>query len=469
VIVQPTTRDVMRFAPPFGAPLLGLPWAGGASAGPAPPPDPAAIFGARLKVWINPRTLSGSDGDEVTSIPNLGDTGLVSALTGSAGVSPTLSRIRGARALRYSSLRRLSGAFSGALTQPTTCFAVACADGTQSTTRYLIDGDDATNYNRIYLSGANWGAAALNGSANTALGHTSALRNNEPFSVAFLANGLSSALRKNGSVVASGGAGTRVMDGITIGSSASPAAAANAQIGEVCVVTGTITSDEHAALQAYFAHYYGVGEAAVRLTMAGDSNTAGTGSTSGRGFRDAVGAWCWEGKHSGKWVDTVGLRNSAGARWNSQHRGTSGDVINDLQTNFLPELTGQYPTDIIFLMIGTNDARNNGASFTGATTRLQTLLSDIHTADPAVKVLVSTILDCNPSDATTAGNIVTYNAAIPGICATLDAGETWLKQADMRGAVGAYSGATFADNYHLNDAGYALAADHVKQQVARWL
>ncbi len=468
---RPTLREVVRYAaPPLGPSFFGAAWAG-STAGPTPPPPaPAAIFGARLRVWLNPRTLSGSDGDEITSLPNLADTGLIASVTGSGGSSPTLSRIRSARALRYSSLRKLSGAFASKLTQPTTTFIVGCADGTHTTTRYLVDGNSATDYNRLYLSATTW-PAQMTGSANTAINYASALKNNEPFAMSFLASGLSSQVRKNGSVVVASGSGTRVLGGLTLGCSFTGSAAANAQIGEVCVVTGTITGDEHDAMQAYFAHHYGVGETRAQLMMAGDSNTAGVGSTSGRGFRDAVGAWGWAEKRLGKWVDTVGIRNNAGTRWNSQHRGSSGDVINDLQTNMLGEIgaANQYPPDIMFLMIGTNDARNNGASFTGATTRLQTLLSDIHSANASIKVLVSTILACNPSDTTTAANIATFNAAIPGICATLDAGEVWLKQADMHGAVGAYNGTNFSDSYHLSDAGYALAAAHVQSQVLRWL
>lgn len=67
MIVQPTTRDVMRFAPPFGAPLLGLPWVG---AGGPQPWTPDSIAGCMLAIDPDASKVT-LDGSAVESVATL--------------------------------------------------------------------------------------------------------------------------------------------------------------------------------------------------------------------------------------------------------------------------------------------------------------------------------------------------------------------------------------------------------------
>ena len=135
----------------------------------------------------------------------------------------------------------------GAISQPNTIFIVANLKDVETTgTNYMVDGGSSSRHTFNTPNGAD----RLNqyaGSHNTALsGQT-----NGSALYTLIYDTTSSELRKNSSVQVSGDAGTRDMNGVTLGATYVNSAHAEFDLGEILIYDGLVSETDITAIEGY--------------------------------------------------------------------------------------------------------------------------------------------------------------------------------------------------------------------------
>jgi lysophospholipase L1-like esterase len=184
------------------------------------------------------------------------------------------------------------------------------------------------------------------------------------------------------------------------------------------------------------------------ILTAPDSITYGYQSTDGNGYRKQLFNHL---SGDGNTVNLIGSVQSGtmADNKNEGHSGATIDQISSFASASLPERP-----NVVLLHAGTIDM-NLPSDPAGAPTRLGSLIDKILATCPDALVLVAQIVPSG--NAATQANIVTYNAAIPGVVAARTA------QGSKVMVVGMYSRLLTPDDYvddlHPNDGGYAIMGD----------
>lgn len=203
----------------------------------------------------------------------------------------------------------------------------------------------------------------------------------------------------------------------------------------------------------------------IYIQPIGDSLTLGTGSTDGTGFRSLLEAWFRTNPTGSVWDVPYFLGPSADQTVfnRSFHWGVSGADIDDVTAGAAVNIGrssqnagAKIAPDIFLIMIGLNDARDNPGPYAGALTRYATMLSTIDALYPGKEYVVTTISDVNPAQTSTVTNTADFNA---GVAAVWAASGLNIHSWDAFGSVPwGPAGASYFDQFHWNDTGYALAA-----------
>ena len=189
--------------------------------------------------------------------------------------------------------------------------------------------------------------------------------------------------------------------------------------------------------------------ALIKIMPLGDSITYGVGSSTGGGYRLPL----WNDLRGlGFPINFVGSVQSGPASFDRENEGLPGWKINQIAAKVVTWLMTYRPS-IILLHIGTNDFFKNDDP-AHAPARLSHLLNLITTTLPGVTVIVAQILPL-PRSARLNGEVVAYNAAIPGIVQADVAQGKHIHYVDMYDAV---PPGMLPDQIHPDDAGYALMA-----------
>jgi len=227
------------------------------------PASPTSGGGVSPHVWYDADQITGlSDGDAVATWPDIGPNGDdVTQGTPAARPLYKTSILNGKPVVRFDgSDDYLQGALTnaGATTQPATIFAVAQLDATvldDGATRPIIDGDDSGHRTLLYKSGIpspdSWGiyaGTALYGSAG----------DSDTNIWCALFNGASSQFWLNGISEASGDAGSRALDGITIGALYDGARPWKGDIAEIIVYDAGLSNADKNEVGSYLATKYGL-------------------------------------------------------------------------------------------------------------------------------------------------------------------------------------------------------------------
>lgn len=126
----------------------------------------------------------------------------------------------------------------------------------------------------------------------------------------------------------------------------------------------------------------------LRVMPLGDSITAGTGSTTGDGYRLELARYMVEVQqiYTATWVGS----QTSGTQSNPHHEGHPGWTIADL-TAGIDGWMATYQPDVVLLHAGVNDARAGATEQTMAT-RMTTLLGRILADSPTVRVIVGDLM-----------------------------------------------------------------------------
>jgi lysophospholipase L1-like esterase len=187
----------------------------------------------------------------------------------------------------------------------------------------------------------------------------------------------------------------------------------------------------------------------IKIMPLGDSITYGEGSSTLGGYRFQL----WNDLRArGFPVDFVGSVKTGPASFDRENEGLPGWKINQIAAKVVNWLMIYRPNTIL-LHIGTNDFVKNDDP-AQAPARLSHLLNLITTTLPEVMVIVAQILPL-PRSARLNGEVVAYNAAIPGIVQADVAQGKHVHYVDIYDAV---PPSMLPDQIHPNDAGYALMA-----------
>lgn len=205
---------------------------------------------AGLTLWLDAGTISGSDGDLISTWADSSGNGN-DAAQATSGFRPTLqtNEANGLPVVRFdgSNDRLKTAAFSAALTA-STIFIFGKGTGTSVTTRFIDGLTSGTRQHMLYVGGQYWMFAGVDlhgGSADT---------NFHAMTSTF--NGASSALYVDGLLIASGSAGTQDMDGAIIGNDYSETAPHAGDIAEVIIYNSVLSSEDRASVEAYLATKY---------------------------------------------------------------------------------------------------------------------------------------------------------------------------------------------------------------------
>ena len=181
----------------------------------------------------------------------------------------------------------------------------------------------------------------------------------------------------------------------------------------------------------------------LRIMPLGDSITRGLGSSTQSAYRTELYRMLGA---AGLRVNFVGS-SSDGSGGDPNHEGHSGWRIQEIAA----EVDGwldDYRPDVVLLHIGTNDMRSDLYS-AGAADRLGALIDRITTDLPEAEVFVAQITGAR--NAADQRRIDLFNSAVPGIVA---ARHDRVHLVDQRGV----DSFAIRDNFHPNDAGYAMMA-----------
>ena len=192
-----------------------------------------------------------------------------------------------------------------------------------------------------------------------------------------------------------------------------------------------------------------VNRSSIKIMPLGDSITYGEGSSILGGYRFPL----WNDLRArGFPIDFVGSVQTGPASFDRENEGHPGWKINQIAAKIVNWLMTYRPS-IILLHIGTNDfVKNDDPAQTPA--RLSHLLNLITNTLPGVTVIVAQILPL-PRSARINGEVVAYNAAIPGIVKADVAQGKHVYYVDIYDVV---PPSMLPDQIHPNDAGYALMA-----------
>ena len=180
-----------------------------------------------------------------------------------AGNKPTLrlNVLNGLPVMRFDGTADyLQGAFTngGALAQPFTVFAVAQLDASvvnDDVTRFMVDGDDATNRLGLYKTSTTapdaWGIYAGTGLLGSAADTDWNIWTG-------LFNGVSSQFWHNGISEASGNAGAHQPDGISIGTSSGFTSFWKGDIAEIIIYAGNLPTADKNQVGSYLGQRYGI-------------------------------------------------------------------------------------------------------------------------------------------------------------------------------------------------------------------
>lgn len=444
------------------------------SSGSSAPPNPAQIItDGTLKIWLQGNLGATTSTSAFDALANQADVAVLASLTqGTSARRPKVSTIRGKQGLFHVSASQLwmSGAITGSFASSGTGFTVYTASrssGTGTLTRSATTG----NLTFLQTTGATWprNIVMAGATARTASG---VITEDEVYSQEAFFNQGSSLQYKNGVVQgAASTAGTNAYTGSLFwGSSATPSAYITGQEFMYVMVTRALTAGERTAMEAWVSYCIDHTGTQRGVLPLGDSLTQGVNSTDGDGWRSLLATYLDSNKLGGKWLFQNGdVRDLAFPQ--DKHHGVSGDPIANTQTavNSIMGVGAAYNIPIVCLMIGTNDCRNNGAVYvsgTGPGTTIQAyqdLVTSIDTKITAAtgthpRIVVTTVPACNTAQATALANIQDYNSNLVNVAwpALSGAGiqlHTW----DAYTVVGPWSATTFgADQFHMNDTGYAL-------------
>ena len=126
----------------------------------------------------------------------------------------------------------------------------------------------------------------------------------------------------------------------------------------------------------------------LRVMPLGDSITAGTGSTTGDGYRLELARYMVNVQqlYTATWVGS----QTSGTQSNPHHEGHSGWTLADLTTG-IDGWMATYQPDVVLLHAGVNDARA-GADATIMANRMTALLAKILADSPTVRVIVGDVI-----------------------------------------------------------------------------
>lgn len=192
---------------------------------------------------------------------------------------------------------------------------------------------------------------------------------------------------------------------------------------------------------------------AVTVMPLGDSITFGIGSSDGGGYRLPL----WNdllAQHIH--VHFVGSLQQGPDTFDTENEGHSGWRIDQIARHVVTWLH-EYRPQIVLLHIGTNDIAHNYA-LARAPDRLSSLIDEIASADPGVRIFVALIIPCFRNAFTLAQTAI-YNQAIPALVRSKFERGVYVQSVDMQGIPAT---SMLRSGLHPNDAGY-------KQMATIWM
>jgi lysophospholipase L1-like esterase len=198
----------------------------------------------------------------------------------------------------------------------------------------------------------------------------------------------------------------------------------------------------------------GSAAAQTRMMPLGNSITEGTGSSHNGGYRHDL---YYALQNANVAFDFVGSLQYGTGFPDIDHEGHSGILADQLTAQ---TYLANNPADVVFLEAGTNDI-SFGESATTVYNDLERIVDDIHSANAAIAIFLSTVI---PRKDSNARQQVTddLNALIPGLVSAKAAAGYKIFLVDNAGRIKAdpnWQTNLMSDNLHPNDAGYSLMAD----------
>jgi lysophospholipase L1-like esterase len=218
-------------------------------------------------------------------------------------------------------------------------------------------------------------------------------------------------------------------------------------------------------------------DAPCRIMPLGDSLTYGVGSATGGGYRAPLFAAALAAQQSVTFVGSMmnGPATVGGVPFPAAHEGYRGYSIDpgggrEGLSPLVDRVLAARPPHIVLLLAGTNDVGAAVIDAPHAPDRLGALVDRIAAAAPAALVVVAQI----PPSMDDAANsrIMAFNAALPAVVAARAAMGRHVVLVDAYGALAAradYKKALMFNQFHPNDAGYALIADRWYAAVKGYL
>ena len=144
----------------------------------------------------------------------------------------------------------------------------------------------------------------------------------------------------------------------------------------------------------------------------------------------------------------------------ADHSGVSGNSIADLDARIAAVIASQSPA-LMVLLIGTNDCRNNGATYdtTATPAAYAALLATIYAADNSLPIVACLVPP--QANATHNDNVTELNGNL--VATVFPAADSDITTVDLNSIITA--GSHLADGVHPNDAGYAIIASAIEAGI----
>ncbi|WP_235437780.1 SGNH/GDSL hydrolase family protein [Kitasatospora griseola] len=188
----------------------------------------------------------------------------------------------------------------------------------------------------------------------------------------------------------------------------------------------------------------------LRVMPLGDSITAGTGSSTGDGYRLELARYMVDVQqiYTATWVGS----QTSGQQSNPHHEGHSGWTIADLSGS-IGGWMATYQPDVVLVHAGVNDARQ-GADASTMASRMQVLLGRILAASPTVRVIVGDVIPpwYGTQQDIASVTVQRFDAMLPDVVA---AAGPRVSLARMSAAV---TTSQLGDGLHPTDTGYRYMA-----------
>lgn len=360
----------------------------------------------------------------------------------------TLDVSAGGRALKES---------LSSLAQPWTTYVVVRTD-VFTGTALLYDGHSGVNRSTLFHAAS----ADLTANAGANLTATGAWRAHSVHAVRITADGASSAIYVTdltGTPVASGNMGTGTWGGKTLGSGNTGSNSWGGDIAETIRYSGA--HDASAVASYLLRKYPSIAKrawATTDLLCVGDSITVGLGSTDGRGYRSLIRR-AFEAADVEEGVRTLRFVGPTNDRC-MDHFAVSGEIIADIRDGIAAQITAHSP-DVLVMLMGTNDCRNNGAVYDSTATpqAYADTLANIAATNPALPVVVCLVPPM--TDGTANANVNDLNAEL--LATVIPGAASPTTTCDLNSILTA--GAHLSDGVHPNDDGYALIADAIEAAI----